>query len=50
MNELLTKIPEQDYKKITDLCANYSKLQKYSKLIGMAEFSHQIEKEFGKKN
>lgn len=28
LNELLTRIPEQDYKKITDLCINYSKLQK----------------------
>ena len=49
LNELLTKIPEQDYKKITDLCVNYSKLQKYSKLIGTEEFSHQIEKELGRK-
>jgi len=49
LNELLTKIPEQDYKKITDLCVNYSKLQKYSKLIGTQEFSHQIEKELGRK-
>jgi hypothetical protein len=49
LNELLTKIPEQDYKKITDLCINYSKLQKYSKLIGTEEFSHQIEKELGRK-
>ncbi len=49
LNELLTKIPEQDYKKITDLCVNYSKLQKYSKLVGTEEFSHQIEKELGRK-
>lgn len=49
LNELLAKIPEQDYKKITDLCANYSKLQKYSKLVGTEEFSHQIEKELGRK-
>jgi hypothetical protein len=49
LNELLTKIPEQDYKKITDLCANYNKLQKYSKLIGTEEFSRQIEKELGRK-
>jgi len=49
LNELLTKIPEQDYKKITALCLNYSKLQKYSKLIGTEEFSHQIEKELGRK-
>jgi len=49
LNELLTRIPEQDNKKITDLCVNYSKLQKYSKLIGTAEFSHQIEKELGRK-
>ena len=49
LNELLSKIPEQDFKKITDLCINYSKLQKYSKLIGTEEFSHQIEKRIGKK-
>jgi hypothetical protein len=49
LNELLAKIPEQDYKKITDLCVNYSKLQKYSKLIGTEEFSRQIEKELGRK-
>jgi len=49
LNELLAKIPEQDFKKITDLCGNYSKLQKYSKLIGTEEFSHQIEKELGRK-
>ncbi len=49
LNELLTRIPEQDYKKITDLCINYSKLQKYSKLIGTEEFSGQIEKELGRK-
>jgi hypothetical protein len=49
LNELLAKIPEQDYKKITDLCANYSKLQKYSRLIGTEEFSHQIENELGRK-
>lgn len=48
LNDLLTKIPEQDYKKITDLCVNYNKLQKYSKLIGTEEFSHQIEKELGR--
>ena len=49
LNELLAKIPEQDFKKVTDLCINYSKLQKYSKLIGTEEFSHQIEKELGRK-
>jgi hypothetical protein len=48
LNDLLTKIPEQDYKKITDLCVNYNKLQKYSKLIGTEEFSRQIEKELGR--
>ena len=49
LNELLAKIPEQDYKKITDLCVNYSKLQKYSRLIGTDEFSRQIEKDLGRK-
>ncbi len=49
LEELLMKIPDQDYKKIADLCINYNKLQKYSKLVGTKEFSGEIEKELGKK-
>lgn len=49
LDELLMKIPDQDYKKIADLCINYSKLQKYSKLVGTKEFSPEIERELGRK-
>jgi len=49
LEELLMKIPDQDYKKIADLCINYSKLQKYSKLVGTKEFSPEIERELGRK-
>jgi len=54
MNELgesLAKLQGSDVKKISDLCLNYNKLQKYSKLIGESEgeFSHEVERELGRK-
>ena len=54
MNELrdsLAKMQRSDLKKISDLCINYNKLQKYSKLIGESEgeFSHEVERELGRK-
>ena len=49
LEELLLKISEQDYRKITDLGLNYNKLQKYSKLVGSKELSREIEKEIGRK-
>jgi hypothetical protein len=54
MNELgdsLAKLQGSDVKKISDLCLNYNKLRKYSKLIGEseAEFSHEVERELGRK-
>jgi len=54
MNELgksLAKLQGSDVKKISDLCLNYNKLQKYSKLIGESEgeSSHEVEMELGRK-
>jgi hypothetical protein len=54
MNELgdsLAKLQGSDVKKISDLCLNYNKLRKYSKLIGESEveFSHEVERELGRK-
>ena len=48
LENLLQKIPEQDYKKVADLCINYNKLQKYSKLLDTKEFRDEIEKELGR--
>ena len=49
LENLLQKIPEQDYKKVSDLCINYNKLQKYSKLLDTNEFRDEVEKELGRK-
>ena len=49
LENLLQKIPEQDYKKVADLCINYNKLQKYSKLLDTKEFRDEVEKELGRK-
>jgi hypothetical protein len=45
----LAKLQSPDVKKLSDLCLNYSKLQKYSELVGSAEFGNMIERELGKK-
>lgn len=51
LGESLAKLQGSDVKKISDLCLNYNKLQKYSKLIGESEgeFSHEVERELGRK-
>lgn len=51
LRESLAKLQGSDVKKISDLCLNYNKLQKYSMLIGESEgeFSHEVEREFGRK-
>lgn len=49
LENLLQKIPEQDYKKVADLCINYNKLQKYSRLLDTKEFRDEVEKELGRK-
>lgn len=45
VSNALTKLQETDLKKINDLCTNYPKLEKYSKLIGKPEFKATLEKE-----
>jgi hypothetical protein len=49
IEELLGKLSDQDYKKISGLGFNHDKLQKYNKLAGSKEFSREIEKEIGRK-
>jgi hypothetical protein len=49
IEELLGKLSDQDYKKISGLGLNHDKLQKYNKLAGSKEFSREIEKEIGRK-
>lgn len=51
LRESLTKMQSSDVKKISNLCANYNKLQKYTKIIGESqeEFRHEVERELGRK-
>jgi hypothetical protein len=49
IEELLGKISDQDYGKLSGLGLNHDKLQKYNKLAGSKEFSREIEKEIGRK-
>ena len=49
IEELLEKLSDHDYRKISVLGLNHDKLQKYSKLAGSKEFGREIEKEIGKK-
>jgi hypothetical protein len=49
IEELLGKLSDQDYRKISGLGLNHDKLQKYNKLAGSKEFSREIEKEIGRK-
>jgi hypothetical protein len=49
IEELLAKISDQDYRKLSGLGLNHDKLQKYNKLAGSKEFSREIEKEIGRK-
>jgi hypothetical protein len=47
----LANMQISDVKRIRNLCFNYNKLQRYSKLIGESEegFRHEVEKELGRK-
>ena len=53
LEESLARLPDSDLKKISELCQNYSKLQRYSKLItkesSQEEFKNEIQRELGKK-
>jgi len=48
--ESLSKLDSTDVGKLTDLCLNYSKLQKYSRLImSEGKFKDEVENELGRK-
>ena len=42
------RLPYSDLKKISELCRNYSKLQRYSKLITKEQLKNEIQKEIGR--
>ena len=41
-------LPYSDLKKISELCRNYSKLQRYSKLITKEQLKNEIQREIGR--
>ena len=48
--ESLSKVESADVEKLTDLCLNYNKLQRYSSLISSeGEFKKEVEMELGRK-
>jgi hypothetical protein len=50
IRESLAKLHSSDIKKISDLCANYNKIEKYCKLAtNPNEFRDELEKELGRK-
>jgi hypothetical protein len=51
LRESLAKMQSSDVKKISNLCLNYNKLQKYSRIIqeSQEEFRHEVERELGRK-
>ena len=53
LEQLLVTLPNSDLKKLRELCHNYNRLQKYSKLITKGSeqelFKKEIEKELGRK-
>ena len=46
---LVQKLQNSDKKKISDLCINFKKLQKYSNLLGTKSFGDEVQKELGRK-
>jgi hypothetical protein len=48
---LLTKLTESDIRKISNLCTNYTRIEKYCRLIltNPKDFRSEVEKELGKK-
>ena len=47
---LLTKLTESDVRKISNLCTNYTRIEKYCRLIltSPKDFRSEVEKELGK--
>jgi hypothetical protein len=48
LEESIERLSHSDLKKISELSRNYSKLQRYSKLITKDEFKNEIQKEVGR--
>jgi hypothetical protein len=54
IEESLDKLQKQDLKRLSELCQNYSRIQKYSKLLitkgsKQQEFKNEIERQLGRK-
>jgi hypothetical protein len=49
LEQSLSSLPAADIKKVTDLSANYKRLQKYSKLSKPDELKKEVEKDLGRK-
>ena len=49
LEQSLSGLPPADIKKVTDLSANYKRLQKYSKLTKPEELKKEVEKDLGRK-
>ena len=48
LQKSIERLPYSDLKKISELCHNYSKLQRYSKLITKEQLKNEIQKEIGR--
>jgi hypothetical protein len=48
LQKSIESLPYSDLKKISGLCSNYSKLQRYSKLITKEQLKNEIQKEIGR--
>ena len=48
LQKSIESLPYSDLKKISELCGNYSKLQRYSRLITKEQLKNEIQKEIGK--
>src|SRR5215212_2168419 len=48
LQKSIERLPYSDVKKISELCRNYSKLQRYSKLITKEQLKNEIQKEIGR--
>jgi hypothetical protein len=49
LKESLTKLHNSDIKKISDLCSNYNKIEKYCMMANSKEFRNELETDLGKK-
>jgi hypothetical protein len=49
LQPLVRRLQSSDKKKISDLCINFKKLQKYSNLLGTKGFGDEVQKEVGRK-